>query len=99
MISMHSMRTDFVRCARQYRRCGGAVADADLQDGRILAAIRDGEKFAVAAHKMEENRASCRDMFDRETLGAVQSQEHDLIRQFELGGCCTAGEHKFWVAR
>tara|TARA_B110001452_G_scaffold27912_1_gene21887 strand:+ start:330 stop:770 length:441 start_codon:yes stop_codon:yes gene_type:complete len=99
MLSMHSMRQDFVRCAKQYRRCGGAIADADLEDDRIMAAIKDGERFAITAHKAEENRASCKDMFDRETLAAVQNQEGDIIRQFELGGCCTAGEHKFWIDR
>ena len=99
MLSMHSMREDFKRCALQYRRCGGAVADADLEDEHILAAIKDGERFAIAAHKAEENRAACHDMFDRETLSAVQIQEGDLIRQFALGGCCTAGEHKFWIDR
>ena len=74
--------------SRAHAKRLGMLQEGAEEDERIMAAIKDGERFAVTAHKAEENRASCKDMFDRETLAAVQSQEGDIIRQFELGGCC-----------
>lgn len=89
MSTTHNMKRDFVRCAHQYKECGGPVDTSFLTDEHLDAAIAEANFNAHAHGRSVGDHASCESMFDEEMTSAVMRKEFDtLVSPFKLGGCC-----------
>ena len=87
MMHMHTLKADFVRCAKEYQACGGP-ADADLSDANLEHILEKASAAAKASGRSVGSHATCSSMFDSEMMEQVMGIEKSYIKKYNLGTCC-----------
>ena len=87
MMHMHTLKADFVRCAKEYQACGGP-AGADLSDANLEHILEKASASAKASGRSVGSHAPCSSMFDSEMMEQVMGVEKSYIDKYNLGTCC-----------
>ena len=87
MMRMHTLKADFVRCAKEYQACGGP-AGADLSDANLESILKEAAASATGSGRSVGSHAPCSSMFDSEMMEQVMGVEKSYIDKYNLGTCC-----------
>jgi len=87
MMHMHTLKADFVRCAKEYQACGGP-AGADLSDANLEHILKEAVAEAKGQGRSVGSHATCSSMFDSEMMEQVMGIEKSYIKKYNLGTCC-----------
>ena len=88
MMHLHTLKADFVRCAKEYQACGGP-AGADLSDANLEHILKETAKIVTQNDgRSVGSHAPCSSMFDSEMMEQVMGVEKSYIEKYNLGTCC-----------
>ena len=88
MMHMHTLKADFVRCAKEYQACGGP-AGADLSDANLEHILKETAKIVTQNDgRSVGSHAPCSSMFDSEMMEQVMGVETSYINKYDLDTCC-----------
>ena len=87
MMHLHTLKADFVRCAKEYQACGGP-AGADLSDANLERILKEGAAMARGMGRSVGSHAPCSSMFDKDMMEQVMGIEKSYIKKYDLGTCC-----------
>ena len=87
MMHLHTLKRDFVRCAKAYQACGGP-AGADLSDANLEHILEEAAAGARGRGRSVGSHAPCSSMFDSEMMEQVMGVEKSYIKKYNLGTCC-----------
>ena len=87
MMHLDTLKTDFVRCAKEYQACGGPEG-ADLSDANLELILKEASASAIGSGRSVGSHAPCSSMFDSEMMEQVMGIERSFINKYNLGTCC-----------
>ena len=87
MMHLHTLKADFVRCAKEYQACGGP-AGADLSDANLERILNEAAADAKGNGRSVGSHATCSSVFDSEMMEQVMGIEKSFIKKYKLGTCC-----------